>query len=220
MHSLLIIVPTLNSYKLLPRLCASLLDQTWNNWKVLFVDGPSSSEHKEWLSNICSSDARFSWIEQSSSSPGIFGAMNHGFKFADQRSFDWLLFWGSDDWASDPHVFSSVFSFLESTHCHHNTPDLIVCRGRYFHGDTGVPGRSSVFHKQLSLNSNAFRRALFFGATPPHQATFIGRGSRKFLNHYSSDFRLSADLDYFLSLSSSSSLWISCLDLNLVCMSD
>ena len=145
--------------------------------------------------------------------------MNHGFKFADQRSFDWLLFWGSDDWASDPHVFSSVFSFLESTHCHHNTPDLIVCRGRYFHGDTGVPGRYSVFNNQLSL-SNAFRRALFFGATPPHQATFIGRGSRKFLNHYSSDFRLSADLDYFLSLSSSSSLWISCLDLNLVCMSD
>ena len=220
MESLLIVVPTLDSYKLLPRLCDSLLEQTWTNWEVLFVDGPSSLEHKNWLNYICSSDNRFSWIDQSSSCPGIFGAMNQGFQFAEQNCFDWVLFWGSDDWATDSYVLSSVFSSLDSTHNQFNSPDLIVCRGRYVNPDSGVAGRPAFFHKPTSLDIDAFRRALFFGATPPHQATLFGRGARNYLDYYSLDFWLSADLDYFLRLSSSSGLCISCLDLSLVCMSD
>jgi hypothetical protein len=43
---------------------------------------------------------------------------------------------------------------------------------------------------------------LFWGSTPPHQATFFGPGARRLLNSYDEGFRLTGDLDYFLRLSS------------------
>ena len=82
-----------------------------------------------------------------------------------------------------------------------------------------MPGRSSVFISNYLLIV-MLSVVLFSLELHLHTRLHLLERIRKFLNHYSSDFRLSADLDYFLSLSSSSSLWISCLDLNLVCMSD
>ena len=64
-RSLLIVVPTLDSYELLPFLLDSLQRQTWINWRLLFVDGGSSDLHLDWLNNTCASDSRCIWIEQS-----------------------------------------------------------------------------------------------------------------------------------------------------------
>jgi hypothetical protein len=59
-----------------------------------------------------------------------------------------------------------------------------------------------------------------FGSTPPHQATLFGPGARQLLSSYAPGFRLSADLDYFLQLSSYPGLRVQCLDLELVHMAD
>ena len=40
-----IVVPTLNTYLILPRLIKSLKRQTWTNWNLLFVDGESNKKH-------------------------------------------------------------------------------------------------------------------------------------------------------------------------------
>jgi hypothetical protein len=87
------------------------------------------------------------------------------------------------------------------------TPDLLVCRGRY------EDGRPSAFRWRHS-----YRRSLFLGSTPPHQATLIGPGARRRLPRYADGFRLSADLDHFLQLSASPDLGVVCLDLELVVM--
>jgi hypothetical protein len=86
-------------------------------------------------------------------------------------------------------------------------PDLIVCRGRYENG------RLSVFRWRHS-----YRRSLFLGSTPPHQATAIGPGARRRLPRYGEGFRLSADLDHFLRLSAYPDLRVERLDLELVGM--
>ena len=99
-------MPTLNSHRLLPRLVASLQQQTCPLWRVLFIDGPSGPEHRAYLDQLCRLDARFSWQPQDASEPGIFGAMNQGFAAAGPH--DWLLFWGSDDWAAAEDVFARV----------------------------------------------------------------------------------------------------------------
>ena len=98
-------------------------------------------------------------------------------------------------------------------------PDLIVCRGRYFDQKRGHLTRRTSFRPKGFLDSTSFRRALFSGFTPPHQATFFGPGSRRYLDHYSDYFRLSADLDYFLQLSANPGLCIQCLNIELVYMS-
>ena len=123
--SLLIVVPTLNSYRLLPSLLSSLKKQSWPNWSVLFVDGPSSPEHRQWLQSWCESDPRCSWIPQDHDKPGIFGAMNQ--VFAEASNDDWLL-WGSDDFAAAPDVFAKAMALLENPNLR---PDLLVCREIY-----------------------------------------------------------------------------------------
>ena len=50
--NILIIVPTLNSYKLLNDLIKSLKKQSFKNWKLIFIDGGSDLNHIEFLKKI------------------------------------------------------------------------------------------------------------------------------------------------------------------------
>lgn len=144
--------------------------------------------------------------------------MNQG--FAESSPDQWLLFWGSDDWAAAPDVFAEVAACLERAAYKSIQPDLLVCQGRYADASSGSLARASAFQASGLLNTEAYRRALWFGSTPPHQATLFGPGARRHLARYAPGFRLSADLDYFLQLSSHHGLHVQCLDLELVYMAD
>jgi len=144
--------------------------------------------------------------------------MNEG--FAEAASDDWLLFWGSDDWAAGPAVVAHVVACLERASSQDISPDLLVCRGRYVDAASGAIARPTVFQPAGLLSTAAYRRALWFGSTPPHQATLFGPGARRHLARYASGFRLSADLDYFLQLSRHPDLLVQCLDLELVHMAE
>jgi glycosyltransferase involved in cell wall biosynthesis len=215
---MLIVVPTLNSQSLLPRLLRSLQGQSWHHWRLLFIDGPSGQPHRKWLEACCASEPRSRWLEQDPAEPGIFGAMNQGFAQAAPR--DWLLFWGSDDWAAAPNVLAELAAALETALSNGMAPDLLVCQGRYADAVSGSLARATVFQTAGVLDSSAYRRALLLGSTPPHQATLFGPGARDRLASYAPGFRLSADLDYFLQLSSHPGLRVQCLDLELVHMAD
>lgn len=216
--SLLIVVPTLDSYPLLPRLLGSLQAQSWCNWRLLFVDGSSGRDHRHWLEDCCATEARCSWVKQEPYELGIFGAMNQG--FAEAEPDEWVLFWGSDDLASCSDVFYRVIEALRFWLSSSNLPDLIVCRGRYVDSLTGKLGRPAVFRSESLLERDAYRSALFSGCTPPHQATLFGPGARSYLSRFSPGYRLSADLDYFLQLSCHPFLRVQCLDIELVHMGD
>ncbi len=211
-----LIVPTLDSHRLLPRLVASLQSQTWPHWQVLFIDGPSGYEHRAWLEKLCLRDGRFSWQYQDPTSPGIFGAMNQGFGAAPPDH--WLLFWGSDDWAPDAGVLAAAMAATAPIVPGAPSPDLVVCTGRYARV---APGQGIRLGRRTSFGGcGSYRLGLFLGSTPPHQATLIGPGARRRLNHYAQPFRLSADLDYFLRLAASQDLKVRSLDLELVHMGE
>lgn len=216
--SLLIVVPTLDSHTLLPRLLDSLQQQTLPHWRLLFIDGPSGPKHRQWLQQCCEDDHRCRWLKQDSAETGIFGAMNQGFSCA--RPDDWLLFWGSDDWAAAPTVFTELAAVLDTGLTTGMAPDLLVCSARYADAANDSLCRATFFQLSGVLDNAAYRRALLLGSTPPHQATLIGPGARHRLSRYASGFCLSADLDYFLQLSFHSELRVQCLDLELVHMAD
>lgn len=216
--SFLFVVPTLNSYELLPRLVESFKSQTFNRWRILFVDGPSSAQHRSYLSELASADSRISWIKQDFSGKGIFGAMNQGFSACSES--DYLCFWGSDDWFPASSVLEDIVSALNASSLNGDFPDLLVCRGRYVDASSNVQSRRSSFGRRGDFDSSVFRKLLFMGSTPPHQGSLIGPKIRSMVSGYNSDFRLTADLDYFLRLSSFSDLVIKCIDLEMVYMSD
>ena len=110
--SIKIIVPTLNTYLILPKLINSLKIQTWKDWNLLFVDGDSSKKHFDWLKNLSLSDKRINVIKQQESFKGIYGAMNQGFKTIKDNEL--VLFWGSDDWAISPKVFEDIISKINA----------------------------------------------------------------------------------------------------------
>lgn len=215
--SLKIIVPTLNSYKLLDRLVSSLVSQTYPNWSVLFVDGYSEQAHLRWLDACCASDHRFRWISQGSFVSSIFGAMNDGLIAA--KDCDWILFWGSDDWASCPTSFERLISSIEPSMTNLSCPALFVCRGRYVNPRTLEAGRVASFLPPGPAPLASFRASLFFGRIPPHQSSLFSPSIFDLLPGYDSTLRLASDLDFFLKLSKIPHLVVSSVDLCLVNMS-
>ena len=101
-----VVVPTLDSHPLLPRLVASLQAQSWPHWRLHFIDGPSGATHRRVLEQLCAADSRLRWSPQAPQEEGIFGAMNQGAAAAPANA--WLLFWGSDDWAASRTVLAQL----------------------------------------------------------------------------------------------------------------
>lgn len=222
MISMSIVVPTLNSYVLLPRLVGSLREQTFDCWNVLFVDGESSAEHKEWLEQQKRLDPRFQWINQSKGHKGIYDAMNHGLQFLDDTNC-WVLFWGSDDMATSPEVFEKLVCTILGDMDSGNEADLYVCMGRYFDAHKkSIETTDFTVRKRLSRFRllGSFRRSLFLGSTPPHQATIFGPKVRKILGAYCTDFTIASDLDGFLRLSECPDIKVRLVEIELVLMGD
>ena len=215
--SIKIIVPTLNTYLILPKLINSLKIQTWKNWNLLFVDGNSTKKHFNWIKTLCLSDPRFNVVKQEENFKGIYGAMNQGFKTIKDNEL--VLFWGSDDWAISPSVFEDVISKVNS---YSKKYDLIICRGRYIDFKTQRITRYSNFFKNkvlISLDNNLFKKILFLGMTPPHQSTFFNKNAFEKLSSFSEKLKLASDLDYFLKFSCIDNISVLVLDNELVNMS-
>ena len=221
MISFLIIVPTLNSHNLLPSLVSSLQQQTFPYWRVQFIDGPSGEEHRHYLESLCKQDMRFNWDSQLSKDTGIFGAMNQGLKSAD-LSNDWILFWGSDDQAASPLVLESIAQKLHNYILQDNNPDLLVCHGTYYDQKMRSSADNSYcFRRKTRFTlGKSFRRSLFLGSTPPHQATFFGAGALAAVQNFAPELKLSADLDYFLKLSQDRTIKVVVEDVEVVWIGD
>jgi glycosyltransferase involved in cell wall biosynthesis len=221
MISILIIVPTLNSYKLLAPLVESLQAQTLDTWRLVFIDGPSNQAHRNWLELVCLRDPRFQWRTQEDIEGGIFGAMNQGFSIA-KHSDDWLLFWGSDDRAASPFCLERAARILMNCNKASLMPDMLVCSGIYFSSKDSDDNSNARDYTRRSrfVWRSSYAFSLFCGSTPPHQATLIGPGARRKQNRYDTRYLLAADLDFFLSLSRFSDLNVVVNDLDLVLMGD
>ena len=199
--TLTIIVPTLNSYKILGNLVNSLKIQTSKNWEVVFVDGNSENDHLIYLDNICKDDKRFKWIKQSKTSKGIFGAMNDGNKFVDANN--WVLFLGSDDQLFDKNSLLKLNNELDKSSINGFNFHILICRCRYI--NNGRLGRKSYFglsSETKIFNNKEISKSLFFGSTPPHQGVILGPKARKKIERFSEEYIIASDLDYLIKVSS------------------
>ena len=211
------VVPTLNTYLILPKLIKSIKDQSWKKWSLSFVDGQSTPEHHKWLINTCKQDSRLKVLKQEKKFKGIFGAMNQGIENIEEN--EWILFWGSDDWAASSDVLKTITDKVNS---YSNKFDLVVCKGKYVDNKSrGFSRDSNFFNNKFAniLNKRSFREKLFFGMTPPHQATLFSSRALKKLSVFSDRLMLASDLDYFLKFSQIKNISILVINIHLVNMS-
>ena len=199
---ILFVIPTLNSYYLLPRLVKSIQRQTFKNWQILFIDGESNDIHKKWINDFCSKEKKARIIYQDKNNPGIYGAMNIGFKEA--KDNEWILFWGSDDWAASKHILQDIFLTLIDLNSINNLPSLLFLQGNYISNKNFKKTRKTLINlPQKLIWCKELRRNLFFGKIPPHQTTLFGPDIRSIKSEYNIKYKLAADMDYFLSITKS-----------------
>lgn len=219
MNKFSIIVPTLNSYKVLINLVNSIESQTWNKWEVIFVDGESYQNHKNYLKKLCNRDKRFSFYEQSKSRKGIFGAMNQGLEIIDKKS--WVLFLGSDDKLRDNFTLEKLNIKINSLSL--KNIDLLICKGIYFDIKKNIYSRDAYFiNKKYDslLELKDYKKLIFKGYTPPHQTTLFNGNSKIISERYNENFKLAADLELFCRLAKfSKKLYIANIPLEIISIS-
>ena len=128
--------------------------------------------------------------------------MNYGMKFANKG--EWVLFWGSDDFASSKNsLMEYVNVYNDSEKLHNLKPDLIVLAGMYFNLLNRKKTRATFFSfsKELRIfNSNEVKKKFFLGFSIPHQSVAFNPRSIMLLDNYDEEFKLAADLNCFLEL--------------------
>lgn len=87
-----IIIATYNSGKTLRRALDSVLNQSFQDWECIVVDGASKDNTIEIVKEFVSKDARFRYISEPDH--GIYDAFNKGWKMA---KGEWVMYLGSDD---------------------------------------------------------------------------------------------------------------------------
>ena len=217
MNKFQVIIPTKNSYKILNKLIDSIKKQTYKNWSVIFIDGKSRKEHKDWLKEFCKKDTRFFYSEQKETNLGIFGAMNQGLQFIEKYS--WVLFLGSDDWIIEPNTFEELNVKLKDFSS--KNLDLVICKGKYFRLNKSFY-KDCLFtnkFKDMEINLKTYKKLLFQGLTPPHQATLMHSSIFSSEYKYDDNFMLAGDLNFFCRLCKKNKLSIFLLDFFIVSMS-
>ena len=87
-----IIIATYNSEKTLKRALDSVLNQSFQDWECIVVDGASIDNTIEIVKEYVKKDSRFRYISEPDH--GIYDAFNKGWKMA---KGEWVMYLGSDD---------------------------------------------------------------------------------------------------------------------------
>lgn len=172
--TLSIITINYNNIEGLRRTTESVLQQTWNGFEWIIIDGGSKDGSKEIIENTICANLKY-WCSEPDN--GVYHAMNKGIAKA---SGDYILFLNSGDWLCHENVL------LEASP-HLNTFDVIYGNLNFVSEDS-----CSTFHypEKLSLH-------YFLARSLGHQSTFIKTSLLK-EKGYREDLRIVSDWYRFI----------------------
>lgn len=169
-----IITINYNNLEGLQRTIESVVNQTWQKFEYIVIDGGSTDGSTEYIRT--QSDNIDYWVSEPDN--GVYNAMNKGIM---QAKGEYLLFLNSGD-----HLFNN--NVLENTNQFLAENDLI-----YFNLNF-VDGAESWIHKYPERLLFSF----FILETLPHPATFIKRKLFDINGFYNEGFKIVSDWKFFL----------------------
>lgn len=173
-----IITVTYNSQKYLSDTIESVINQNYDNFEYIIIDGLSTDKTvdiiKEFHHHI------YHWISEPDSS--MYEALNKGLQVA---TGDFILCLNSDDYLRDPEVLKDCALFLQTNQCDALYGNIIKKRGNIY--------------KKLSLRSYSFKEVLFSRhcSFVPHPSVFISKSVYR-ERQYDLSYRYAADFDFIL----------------------
>ena len=99
-----IIIPTFNSGSTILNALNSIVNQTYQSWEIIIVDGLSTDDTIDKIRTYSERDKRIRWMSEPDL--GIYDAMNKGIALAQG---EWLYFLGSDDELYNSEVLAEIF---------------------------------------------------------------------------------------------------------------
>lgn len=171
-----VITVTFNAAKTIPSMLTSLRSQTWQDFEYVVIDGGSTDGSLAILDeNSDLVDVRVSEKDQ-----GIYDAMNKGVSLAQG---EYLFFLNADDCFADERVLADVVTTLLAA------PETDILYGNAIAWDEQHRAR----HRFGWVN----KHNIGFGNLC-HQATFARRSLFERIGAFNLDFRIVADLDWFV----------------------
>lgn len=145
-----VVIPTYNSGKTLFNALRSIIQQNFNDFEILIIDGLSKDDTLEVAKSF--NDKRI--IMHTETDRGIYDAMNKGIKLA---RGEWIYFLGCDDILYDFTILSQISNEIQKSKCDIIYGDVLsTCfNGRY----------DGEFNSLKILSQNICHQAIFFKKT-------------------------------------------------------
>ena len=179
--SISVITVSYNAGAVIGRTIESVLGQTYENIEYIIIDGGSTDDTKEIVSQYKGR------IDLFISEPdrGLYHAMNKGLQCATGDYVGWL---NADDFFSSPTAIAKIANSADST------PDIISGGVDII----GPPPRERVIRRFRP--SRDCVRQLKYGVTPPHPAFYVRRSSvMSKVGLYNEKYRISAEREPLVS---------------------
>jgi glycosyltransferase involved in cell wall biosynthesis len=172
-----IIIPTFNAAQTIAIALESVLQQTFQDYEVILVDGQSTDATLEVVKSYKSD--RVTWISELDK--GVYDAMNKGIQHAKGK---WLYFLGSDDYLLSNAVLKKVQDRLQTV------KNKVAYGNVLINGNTGWAINGQVYNGKFSfqklLKSNICHQSIFYNTS------FI----KKHQLQYDLKYPISADWDF------------------------
>lgn len=166
-----IIIAAFNSANTIRMALDSVLNQSYQKWECIIVDGGSSDGTISILELYSNIDSRFKY--KSEPDKGIYDAFNKGWQRA---SCEWILYLGSDDLMM-PDGLKLVMESESPADCIYADHISTNCKGRRVH-----------YNKHNNISS-------FKGIMISHQAMLMRRQLIKRLGGFNTSFRVCGDFE-------------------------
>jgi glycosyltransferase involved in cell wall biosynthesis len=164
----------LNNLEGLKKTVASVINQTWQEFEYIVIDGGSTDGSKEYLES--QSDNIDYWVSEPDK--GIYNAMNKGIRIA---KGEYVLFLNSGDNLNN-------LDALEENHIHLVDKDII-----YF--DINVEEHGDFYVKKCPEVMNF---TYLYHDTLPHQSTFIRKILFEKIGYYDENIKIVSDWKFFI----------------------
>lgn len=164
-----IIIATYNSASTLQRALESVLNQSFQDWECIIVDGASKDGTVGIVKEYVNADSRFRYISEPDK--GIYDAFNKGWGMA---KGEWIYYLGSDDLL----IQDGLYNLLQSKG-----------RADVLYGDVilNMSGRRKYSH---SISTDSVGKRMM-----SHQSILMQRKHLLELNGFNTEYKICADFD-------------------------